>query len=132
MADPMNDDSTERPDLSGNARYRSLTDDVQDLRDDAKSIASAEFAYHKARAAYAGKAVVRILLFGLFAVMLVLFAIVALTVGAIIALTPWLGPWGATGAVFGGLVLAALLCGGLAMRRLSHMVRVIGLKGSSR
>ena len=45
------------------------------------------------------------------ALVLAFFALVALTVGLVIALTPMIGALGATLAVFGGLLVIALVCG---------------------
>ena len=52
------------------------------------------------------KGIVGLVLLGL---ALLFFALMALVVGLLLALTPMLTAWGALGAVFGGIVLAASL-----------------------
>lgn len=103
------------------ARNRSLQDDARQLLADARKLAEAELAYQKTRAAYAGKESAKIALLGVVAAVFVFFAVMALVLGAVIALTPWLTAWGATGAVTGSLIFLALVCVGLAKVRLTKM-----------
>lgn len=111
------------------AAERSLVDDVRQLIDDGRTLAEAEIAYQKSRAAVAGDGVKGAAVYGGLAIALVLFALVALTVGLVIGLTPLLTALGATAAVTFGLLLAAGLCVLTAKRRWSAMTSAIA--GSS-
>ena len=99
------------------ARVTPLIDDLRRLAADAKTLAEAELAYQTSRAAVAGGAVKGIALYGALAAALVLFALLALTVGLLLALTPLVTAWGATAIVVGGLVLGVVLCVGAARRQ---------------
>ena len=109
------------------ARDRSLADDLRALVDDGKALAQAELAYQKSRAAFAGSGAKAIVLLGALAAALVFFALMALTVGLVVALTPLLTAWGATGASFAGLLLAAFLCAQLAAWRWRRLARTLGV-----
>lgn len=54
----------------------------------------------------------------------------ALVLGLVLALTPVLGAWGATGAVTGGLLLLALVLAGAAMLRVKALSRTLGDGGA--
>lgn len=104
---------------------RSLSDDLRQLAERGRTLAVAETAYQKARAAYAGKQVKTISLLGVFAFLFVFFGLMALTVGLVIALAPVLTAWGATAVVAGGLFLLALLCALTAASRWREMVAAV-------
>lgn len=106
----------------GEAIDRSLPEDLRQLADDARALAEAELAYQKSRAAFAGQEVKRITMLGALAAALVFFALMALTLGLVLALTPLLTAWGATAAVTAGLLITAGLCGLLAAIRWKRMV----------
>lgn len=107
-------------------RERSLADDLRQLAEDGKAYAEAELAYQKSRAAVAGQGVKVIAIFGALAAALVFFALMALTLGLVLALTPLIGPWGAMGASFGGLLILAGICAMIATSRLKRMKRLLG------
>jgi len=94
-----------------------LLDELRQFREDARTYAEAELAFQKSRAAILAAGARDVALLGVAGFVAVVFALVALTVGALLALTPLLGAWGATGAVTGVLVLAALIAVWLARRR---------------
>ena len=48
-------------------------------------------------------------------------ALIALVVGTMIALIPYLGAWGAMGATVAGTLMLAVLCFWLAVRRISKI-----------
>ncbi len=125
-----NPDPTPESNLDA-ARERSLRDDLESLAAEARVLAEAELAYQKSRAALAGRETPRIAALGLLAAVLAFFALMALVLGAVLALTPALGAWGATGAVTGGLLLAALLCAGIAALRWKRMTRTLGKGGDA-
>ena len=86
----------------------SLTDDVFALFEDGKTYAEAELRFQKSRAAFVGNrsksAVVYLLgAFGMFHL-----ALIAATVGLVMALIPLVGPWGATAIVTLGLLVAGI------------------------
>ena len=110
---------------TADAAERSLVEDVRQLIEDGRTLAEAELAYQKSRAAVAGDGVKGAAAYGGLAIALVLFALVALTVGLLIALTPWLTALGATAAVTLGLLLVAGLCTLTAKRRWSAMTEAI-------
>lgn len=111
--------------IASDAAERSLVDDVRQLIEDGRTLAEAEFAYQKSRAAVAGEGVKGAAMFGGLALAFGLFALLALTVGLLIALTPLLTAWGATAAVTGGLLLAGALAGLTARRRWRAMTGAI-------
>lgn len=102
------------------AEERSLVDDLRLLTEDAKALARAEYAYHKSRVFHAGQDLKRAVIFTSLAVACVVVALMALTMGAVLALTPLLTAWGATAVVVAVLLGAALLFAYLASRRLSR------------
>jgi hypothetical protein len=107
------------------ARERSLSDDLRQLAEDARALAEAELAYQRSRAAFAGQEAKRIAMLGALAAVLVFFALMALTVGLVIALTPLLTAWGATAAVFAGLLVVAGLFALLAASRWKRMAATL-------
>jgi len=107
------------------ARERSLVDDLRALVDDARALALAEYAYQKSRGFHAGQELKRAVIFTALAVACVIVALVALTLGAVLALRPALGPWGATGAVVGVLLAAAAIFALIASSRLRKTARAL-------
>ena len=100
----------------------SLVDDLSSLIEDGQTYVAAELAYQKTRLSFVtaqGKAGA-VLLLG--ALAMVHLALIALVVGLVFALSPVLGPFGATAAVTLGLLLIAALlaaAGGKRMRAVS-------------
>jgi len=90
----------------------SLLGDIETLVEDGKTYAAAELAYQKTRLAFAGEKAKSAAIFTGIAALFVVMAVVALVLGAVLALTPLLGALGATAAVFLALLLIA---GGLVM-----------------
>ncbi len=117
LPDAVNDDTQ--------ARDRSLADDLRELIDEGRALAGAELAYQKSRAAFAGHGFKGMAIFGALAAALVFFALMALTVGLVVALTPLLTAWGAAGAAFAGLLLTALVCARIAAARWRRIARVL-------
>jgi uncharacterized membrane protein YqjE len=81
------------------AEDRSLIDDVEVLIDDGKTYLEAELNFQKTRALFAADRAKGLALYGLLGLMFAWMALIGLTIGAIFALTPSLGGWGATGVV---------------------------------
>lgn len=101
----------------------SLLSDVEALVEGGKTYAEAELAFQKTRLLYAsGKAKSAAAFTGIAAVFVVM-AIVALVLGAVLALTPMLGPLGATAAVFAVLLLAAAVLVQLARARIRDLLK---------
>lgn len=101
---------------------RSLTDDVLALLDDGKTYVESELQYQKTRAAFAfdrGRAGAA---YGIVAFALLHLALVALVVGAVIALTPMIGAWAATALVVGLLVIVGGLFALAARKRFARLV----------
>lgn len=89
---------------------RSLMDDIEALIDDARTYFDAELSYQKSRAAFVADCLKKGIAFIVVAVVLAFLALIGLTVGLVIALTPLITAWGATAAVvLGYLVIAGLL-----------------------
>ena len=110
----------------------SLSEDLRLLIKEGKALSQAEIAWQKARVRFAASQASGLALLGLLAATLAFFALMALVVGAILALTPGLGPWGATLAVAGGLLVAALLASAIAALRMRHMQRLLADPQSNR
>ncbi len=104
---------------------RSLGDDLRWLAEDSKAFAQAEAAYQKARAVYAGDQARGLAIRGGLALALVFFALMALTLGLVLALTPLLTAWGATAVVVVGLLLLALILAASAAAKWRRMVRML-------
>jgi len=94
------------------AENRSLVDDVEVLIEDGKTYLEAELNYQKSRALFAGDRAKGVALYALVALIFVWMALIGLTIGLIFALTPAIGPWGATGAI----VVVWLIVAGIAAR----------------
>ena len=104
---------------------RSLQDDLRLLAQDARDLAKAELAFQKSRAAYAGGEMRNIALLGIAAAVLLFFAVMALVVGLIIALTPLITAWGAMAVVTLSLLLLTGLCVFGAAGRWKRMAAII-------
>lgn len=102
---------------SSDAADRSLVDDMRLLVDDGRTLVEAEIAYQTSRAVLVGKGIKGVVVFGALGAALVFFALMALTVGLVVALTPLLTAWGATGAVFAGFLVIAAICMRIAAAR---------------
>ena len=103
---------------------RSLTDDVVALLDDGRTLVETEIQFQKTRAAFAfdrGKSGAA---YGIVAFALLHLALVALVVGAVIALTPLISAWGATAVVVGVLVLLGGVFGLAAKRKFARLAAV--------
>lgn len=107
------------------ARHRHFEDDLRGLVDRGLAFLKAEAELQKARGAYAVGKIKWIALLGGLALILAFFALMALTVGLVIALTPLLGAVGATLAVFGGLVIVALLSALIAMGQWKRLTKAL-------
>lgn len=110
------------------ARERSLNEDLHQLARDARSYAESEFAYQKARAAYAAGATKSIVVYAVAALALVFFAVMAFVVGLVIALGPLLTPWGAMAVVTLGLLGLAVLLLLRAKKRVTGLMAAISGK----
>ncbi|HEX4846943.1 MAG TPA: phage holin family protein [Novosphingobium sp.] len=120
------------PLVAEDAAERSLIDDVRQLAEDGRTLLEAELAYQKSRALVAGQAARGVAGWGALALALVFFALMALVLGLVLALTPLLGAFGATGAVFAGLVVMAALCGWIAARRWKRAAVQLGNEDAAR
>ena len=104
---------------------RSLLDDVRALIDDGKTYLEAELGFQKTRAAFVADRAKSTMVFGAIAALLAFLALIGLTVGAIIALTPLLTAWGASILVVAILLVAAALAARAAGRKWSSLMRAI-------
>ncbi len=94
--------------IAENSGLGSLAGDLRELADDAQTLVEAELAYQSARAAYAWNRGRGIAIWLIVAAMAGFFAAVALVVGLLLALVPYVGIWGALGVVVAGLALLAV------------------------
>lgn len=117
------------PLITDDAADRSLVADVRQLMEDGRTLVEAELAYHKSRALVAGQAAKGVAGWGALALALVFFALMALVLGLVLALTPALGALGATGAVVLGLLLFGALSGWIALRRWQRAAAQIAEQG---
>ncbi|UIP05849.1 phage holin family protein [Erythrobacter sp. SDW2] len=97
--------------------FGSLADDVSALIDDGKTYFQAEVAFQKTRASYAGEKTKQGVVFGLAALAFLHLALIALVVGLVIALGPYLTPFGAVAVVVGVLLLGVAIFAQKAVRR---------------
>lgn len=108
---------------------RSLLADVEALIDDARTWMDAEIGYQKSRAAYVAGRIKLLAGLAVGIVFLLFMALFGLTVGLIIALTPLITGWGATGVVVGLWLLGAGLMARKAMRTWQAMRAALDEKG---
>jgi hypothetical protein len=111
---------------------RSLIEDVEALIDDGKTYLEAEIAYQKTRAIYVADKAKSALIYGAVAASFAFLALVGLTVGLIIALTPLLTAWGASALVVGLLVIGALIAARAAAERWNRLMGAIETPGNTR
>lgn len=100
----------------------SLSDEIAAFIEDGKTYAEAEIAYQKARLAFTADRGKSAALFGIFALGFVHLALIALVVGAVIVLTPYVTALGATLIVAGVLLLLAVIM----LLRVQSATREIG------
>ncbi len=99
----------------------SLTEDILALLDDGRTMVDAEIQFQKTRAAFALDRGRSGALYGVAALGLIHLALVALVVGLVIALTPLIGPWGATAIVVAVLGIAGVFLALAAKRRFRRL-----------
>lgn len=109
----------------GERDERSLMEDVEALIDDGKTYLQAEIAYQKTRAAYVADKAKGAVLYGAIAAGFAVLALIGLTVGLIIALTPLLTAWGASALVVVLLMLGAFLAARAAGKRWTRLMAAI-------
>ena len=100
----------------------SIASDVAALVEDGKTLFEAEIGFQKTRLAFAANRSKSALLSGLFALAFIHLALIALVVGMVIALTPYVTAFGAIAMVVGLLLLGAMLL----LLRLRNSTREIG------
>lgn len=129
MPEPSDDapSAESQGDLTGapEGEPRSLLDDVHALIDDGKTYLEAELGFQRTRAAFVADRAKATVVLGGVAALLGLLALVGLTVGSIIALTPLLGAWGASALVVLILLAAAALAARGAARKWNSLLRAI-------
>lgn len=116
----------------GDAQERSLPDDLRELKDDALAALNAEIEFQKARASFAAGSLKGVAIFGIGAALLAFFALVALTVGLLMALSTLIGPLGATAVVVAAYLIIAGLLGWMAAGRWARMVATLDGKVQAR
>ena len=103
-------DEHDAPDQQGDDGHEfSLTEDVLALIEDGKTYAEAELRFQKSRAAFIANRTKGAIAFGLGAFGVLHLALIAATVGLVIALVPIIGAWGATALVTVALVIAGVI-----------------------
>lgn len=113
------------------AEPRSLFEDVEILIEDGKTYLEAELNFQRTRALYVADQAKSAVVFGAIAAGFGFLALIALTVGLIIALTPWLTAWGASALVVGLLVLGGAVFLRRAKRRWDRLMEVIAGSGEA-
>lgn len=118
-ADPM------APEGDGERELRSLRDDVEALIEDGKTYLETELVYQKTRAAFVADRAKGAVIYGAMAAAFGVLALIGLTVGLIISLTPLLTAWGASAFVVGLLMIAAWIAMRAASRRWRLLIQAI-------
>jgi len=112
VADPLADHAPSPGEaaasIAENSGLGSLAGDLRELADDAQTLVEAELAYQSARAAYAWNRGRGIAIWLIVAAMAVFFTAIALVLGLLLALVPYVGVWGALGIVAAGLASLAV------------------------
>lgn len=125
----MRDEDTLPGEAGEEASDRSLLDDVEAAIDDGKTYLEAELAYQRTRAAFVADRAKDAALFAALGMSLALLALVALTVGLVIALVPLLTAWGAAAAVTGTWLLLAVVFMRMAAARWHRLMGAFLAKG---
>lgn len=118
------------PNVAADPADRSLAEDLRLLAKDARVLAEAEIAYQKSRATALGGGLGKVAGLGALALLLVCLALIALTVGILIALVPYLTAWGATAAMTLGLLLLAGISALWAKSRWTKLADLVAEKDS--
>lgn len=128
----MNDAATPDPELPGELEPGSLGENLRALAEDGQVLVEAEIAYRKAQAAYGWSHAKGIAALLTLALAFGFFTLVALVVGLLLALTPWIGAWGALAVVGIGLGVLSGLCFAMAVSRF-RLARsaIIGAEGTA-
>jgi hypothetical protein len=108
---PYEDDEEEVAPSSAAPDRKSLSREFSDVIAAGREAFSAEVAFQSARAGTAAKLAGKVAGWGVAAMFLLVFVLIALIVGVLLALAPIIGAWWATAAVAGVLLLAAGLAG---------------------
>ena len=103
------EEAAEQDDAEAEIRH-SLTDDIFALFDDGKTYVEAEIAFQKSRSSFVANRAKLAVAYGAAAFGVLHLALIALTVGTVIALAPLVGPWIATAIVGGALIVLGLVC----------------------
>ena len=111
------------------ARLHTLVGSAQALLENGQSLVEAELTFQKARAGFVLGRTKGIVGLAALALALLFFTLMALVLGLLLALTPLIGPWGALGAVVGGLLAITALCVLGVIRRIGAVRRA--LKGTA-
>lgn len=109
---PSADDEFEeamRGEDDSSAQRTGLSDEILALIADGRTYAEAEFAFQKSRLSYSAQQGKSAALSVLAALAFLHLALIALVVGSVLALTPYITAWGATAMVVGVLLLSTLL-----------------------
>ncbi len=106
---PDRPDEHDPPEPIGSGPEPSLTDDLAALLEDGKTYAQAEIAYQRSRLGFSANRVKGMVVYGLAAFGVFHLALIALTVGLVLALLPLVGPWAATAIVTVALVALGVL-----------------------
>ena len=103
------EEAAEQDDVEAEIRH-SLTDDIFALFDDGKTYVEAEIAFQKSRSSFVANRAKLAAAYGAAAFGVLHLALIALTVGTVIALAPLVGPWIATAIVGGILIILGIVC----------------------
>lgn len=98
------------PEPSSDPLLPPIKEEIAALLKDGKTYAEAELAFQKTRLSFAADRGKSALLYTLLALGFVHLMLIALVVGALIALAPLVGGWAATGIVVAALLLAVTGC----------------------
>ncbi|WP_395394779.1 phage holin family protein [Novosphingobium sp. BL-8A] len=107
----------------------SFAQDLRLLAEEARTLAQAELAFQKTRAAYVGAEVRKIALFGALAAVFIFFALMAFVFGLVLSLASVIGPWAATAVGTLALLLVAAILALSARGRVRRMRSALGNDG---
>ena len=101
----------------------SLVAELKEMAQDAQTAVEAEVHFQSVRAGYVLGEVKGVALWGGLALVAALIALFALAMGALLGLTPLIGPWAATAVVVVALLALAGLAGWVASRGVGRLGR---------
>lgn len=124
---PPANESDEGSASDDGAREQSLLEDIEAMIEDGKTYLETELNYQKARTVYVADRLRAAAFAGAVSAAFGFIALIGLTVGLIMALSPWLTPWGASALVVGVELVLGVVFARRASRNWGEIMAALGV-----